>query len=251
MPPPAVAPPAPVMQMGTGQGLASVRRAFAGRGALILHHSWLLNGKQVQAATVRAAIFDILRQRNIAGLNVNAERLMERGLFMEERDYLTVRRGVSTVFVYVAPAGQDLYISRATTTLPLISYARAVILGALLLLMIFGLGAQQNLVSPSASPYGLPSVNPVNVFLSILFYPLLLFFIVFLIRSFIHWIVEKDFWVYLRPNQLNDFQLDDIAVLEHATDDTVRAAMEQLNLDASKIIPPSQGYQPKQKIRLI
>jgi len=39
--------------------------------------------------------------------------------------------------------------------------------------------------------------------------------------------------------------------LEHVTDDTVRDAVEQVGLDATKIVPPTQGYQPKQKIRAL
>lgn len=237
-------------QMGTGQGLASIRRAFAGRGTLIMHHSWLLDGKHVEADSVRTAIKEMLQQRNFSGLNIFPERLMEKGLMMEERDYLTVRRGVSTVFVYAAPAGNDLYISRATTVLPLISYARAVILGLLFMLLIIALISQQT-ASSSITPFGTVSISPTAVLLGLLFYPLLLFFIIFLVRSFINWLFEKDFWIYLRPNTLNDFQLDDIALLEHGTDYVVRDAVAQLGLDASKIVPPAPGYQPKRKYRAI
>ena len=81
--------------------------------------------------------------------------------------------------------------------------------------------------------------------------PILLLFIALLIRSFINWLVEKDFWRLLRPNVLNDFQLDDIALLEHVTDDVVRDAVDQAGLDASKIVPPALGYQPKPNIRAI
>lgn len=245
------APPAAYpTQMGTGQGLASIRRAFAGHGTLVMHYSWLLQGKHLQATAASSTILDMLRQRSIAGLSIKPEKLIERGVLMEERNYVTVQRGVSTVFIYVGPAGEDLYISRATTVLPAISYARAIFLGFLALLLIFGFTSQQSLATSSYSPYGggLPFLT---LFLAALFYPLLLFFLVFLIRSFMIWLVEKDFWVYLRPNNLNDFQLDDIALLEHVTDNIAHDAMNQLGLDASKIIPPTQGYQPKRRIRAI
>jgi hypothetical protein len=236
--------------MGTGQGLASIRRAFAGRGSLIMHYSWLLGGKQVEAASVRTAILELLQQRKYAGLNVFPERLIERGLIMEERDYLTVRRGVSTVFIYAAPAGNDLYISRATTVLPIISYARAIILGLLFLLMIIGFISSSQAAN-NASPYAYVPISPLSLGLGFLAYLLLIFFVIFLIRSFINWLIEKDFWIYLRPNTLNDFQLDDIALMEHSTDYIVRDAVAQLGLDASKIVPPVQGYQPKRKYRAI
>jgi hypothetical protein len=236
--------------MGTGQGLVSIRRAFAGRGTLIMHYSWLLDGKQVEAASVRTAILELLQQRKYAGLNVFPERLIERGLIMEERDYLTVRRGVSTVFIYAAPAGNDLYISRATTVLPIISYARAMILGLLFLLMIIGFITSSQAAN-NVSPYAYVPISPLSLGLGFLAYLLLIFFVIFLIRSFISWLTEKDFWIYLRPNTLNDFQLDDIALMEHSTDYIVRDAVAQLGLDASKIVPPVQGYQPKRKYRAI
>ncbi len=167
---------------------------------------------------------------------------------MEERNYLTVHRGVATVFTYVAPAGQDLYISRATTVLPTISNVRVAIFGLLAIIMFIGFFTRP---SPYSLMYGDYFGFVVSMVFSILSVPLLLFFIVFVTRSFMHWLFEKDFWVYLRPNLLNDFQLDDIALMEHVTDETVHAAVEQLGLDASKIVPPAQGYQAKRRIRVV
>src|SRR5258708_32528110 len=125
-------------QMGSGQGTASIRRAFAGYGIPIMHYSWLLNGDQAQAATIRSNIRDILSLRDIPQLNVNVERLMERGILMEEREYMKVHRGVATVFIYVTPAGRNLYISRATTVLPTISNVRVGILSLLFFIMLLG-----------------------------------------------------------------------------------------------------------------
>jgi hypothetical protein len=236
------------IQMGAGQGQVALRRAFAGYGTLILHHSWLINGGSEQASNARSVILDILRQRNIVGLNVNPQRLMERGLLMEERDYLVARRSVATMFIYATPAGKDLYISRATTVLPAISNVRVAIFTILFLIMFLGF-----FIHPS--PYSVLSGDVfgyvVASFFSVLSIPILLFFIVILVRSFIYWLVEKDFWVLLRPNTLNDFQLDDIMLLEHVTDDTVKTAVQQIGLDASQITPPPMGYQAKRRIRTI
>ena len=103
-----------------------------------MHHSWLLNGQHTQTKAVREAIIQKLQQRGTVGLKITPEKLMERGLLMEERDYVSVSRGVSTVFVYVAPAGQDLYVSRATTVLPAIDSFRAVLLGLVVFITLFG-----------------------------------------------------------------------------------------------------------------
>ncbi len=181
-------------------------------------------------------------------LNVFPSTLIERGILMEEREYLVAQRGICTVFIYVAPAGQDLYISRATTALPAISNVRIAIFSLLFLIMLFGFFSRPDvgtIVNGGVVAFLFAS------FLSVLSGPILLFFIVLLILSFIHWLKEKDFWRYLRPNFLNDFNLDDLMLLEHVTDDTVRDAVAQVGLDANKIVPPALGYQPKQKIRAI
>ena len=79
-------PPPPGTPMGAGQGLGSIRRAFAGFGSLVMHHSWLLTGDHAQALAIRSSVRDKLRQRNVVKLNVNASTLTERGILMEERD---------------------------------------------------------------------------------------------------------------------------------------------------------------------
>ena len=74
--------------------------------------------------------------------------------------------------------------------------------------------------------------------------------IIWLWRSVRHWVIEKDFLAYLRMRDLNDFQLDDIALLEHATDEVVLEAVKQLNLDASKIVPPT-SYKPERHVKVV
>ena len=63
--------------------------------------------------------------------------------------------------------------------------------------------------------------------------------------------MEKDFWHYLRHKDLNDFQLDDIALMEHVTDDVVHDTAQELGMDASKITPPTEGYRPKRIVRAL
>jgi hypothetical protein len=72
----------------------------------------------------------------------------------EERDYLKIGRGVSTVFIYVASAGQDLYISRATTVLPAINSFRVIGLLLLLALALFGPGVLQSSAGIAGSLLG-------------------------------------------------------------------------------------------------
>lgn len=245
---PGVAPPPPASQFGSAQALGSLRRAFAGHGLLLTHHSWLLPGDQAQAMAVRHGIQTKIEQRKIPQTVIAPAKLMERGLLMEEREYLVAQRGVTTVFIYAAPAGSDLYISRATTVLPGVSNIRIILTAILAILMFIGF-----IDHPvSTSPIGILEPGYLLAsFLNFLSFIILLFFIVMIVRSLIYWILEKDFLIFLRPNVLNDFNVDDVMLLEHVTDDVVHSAVEQLGLDASKIVPPPQGYQPRQRIRAI
>ena len=245
-----VAPPPPASQFGSMQGLASFRRAFAGHGVHVMHHSWLLPGDHTQTMAVRHQIQTKIEQRRIANLTITPEKLMERGLLMEEREYLIAKRSVASVFIYAAPAENDLYISRATTIWPPINNFRVLVAAGLFLLMLLGFSEGSRSQSSSLFSIDIMAYVVSGLFL-ILSFVILGFFIVMLIRSAIYWVKEKDFLIYLRSNSLNDFHIDDVMLLEHVTDDVVHSAVEQLGLDASKITPPPMGYQQKQRIRAI
>jgi hypothetical protein len=246
-------------------GVGSLRRAFAGHGTLITHHSWLIPGKQAEIMNVRQTIFDKITQRGMDGLKVNREKLTDQGVVDEHRDYITTRRKSTSVFIYATPAGPDLYLSRATTVLPKVSLARVIIL----ILGIVGIiapiiGIVQSSVSASASAsavsaYGGGASLGVGVLglafwvIVLLFFsfPLLWLFFIALARSFASLMLDKDFLVLLRPNRLTEFQRDEIALLEQMIDSVLQEVMKQLGLNAERITPPPGGYRPKERFRLI
>jgi hypothetical protein len=219
----------PIVPMGTISTELSLSKvhAFAGRGVLLTHQSWFLSEKALAAANMLTTSFDILRRRSIIGLNVEPRNLQDYGAQTETRHYLLLRRGVATIFLYIAPAGHDLYISRATTVLTSIDGFRRFVLIALIALGIL-----------------LFIVFPISI-------PIWLILIIFFSLSFRNWLRERDFWIYLRKNELNDFQLDDIAVMEQMTDDTLKAAAIQNEIDADKIMPPTKGYEHGRRIRAV
>ncbi len=242
--PPDATPPPPPLPVTTQIG----KRAFAGYGTPIAHNSWLLADQQPQAMTMFTALRDGLIQRGVAGLNINQLRLFERGFVLESRDYLTVHRGSSTVFVYVTPAGRDLFISRTTTVQTPISYIRSAVLTILLIIMIYGFTQQ---ATPPAAGSAF-SVGGAIATLAIFFsYPLLVFFLVFVVASLIAWIINGDISMYLRPGVMNDFQADDVALAEEIVDTSLRDAAQTARVGADKIAPPSQGYRTKRRFRLI
>ncbi len=249
---------APV-QMGSTSGTAggqTAPHAFAGRGYLLKHYAWLLPGEYLNAANLRSAILDLLRLRNFQLLKVDTEKLRETGYWTEERDYITMQRGVTTVLVYVAPAGHDLYISRATTVQLSFDPVRIVLLACILGEVFLGPTIIEGIATNAAvSAIGNPSsvVGPAVLVgvLALLYIPAITALLIFLVASIKYWLTERDFWVYLRRNYLHDFEIDDVKLLEQATDETVHAAGEQLKVDVTKITPPAQGDQARRRVRAL
>ncbi len=243
----------------TDQKALSMRHVLTSRGCLTTHYSWLLEGKHTQAFLVRSATLSMFRQHTLSGLRVNTEKIWEQGFF-EEREYITVQRGSSTIFIYIAPTGRDLYISRTTMVSPKISSTKIAIGSVLLLFLTIGsmlLHSMHLLVYGShlynnSSLYNTLLVSSTARFIIPLFTLSLLFLCMLIcIRSCIYWFVEKDFWSLLRFNHLNAFQVDDIAFLEQTADSIIHNAVKQLGLDATTITPPPLGYQHEHKIRSV
>jgi hypothetical protein len=257
--PPSPFPPisAPV-QMGTFMGRGKklfARRAFAGRGTSITHYSWLLEGAQAKAEAVFATTRDLLEQRKqeVLELKVESNPLRDVGVRAdqdEERLYIVLKRGITTIFLYIAPVGSNLYISRTTAVLPLISLMR---------MGILALGAIATFVYFSSLAQGSSILqNPASLLFSfflISFSAIISFFffwlpvIVLIIPSIFHAIKEGDFWVYLRERTLTSFQVDDVMVMERLTDYILSVAVEKVGLNRDLIGPPQEGYKPKQIVR--
>lgn len=210
--------------------------------------SWLIADQQAQANALITATRDDLTQRGLPGLSINQPRLTEGGFMVEYRDYLTVHRGSASVFVYITPAGRDLYIARTTTAQTPLSLVRVAMLALLLILMIIGL-AQSG--SPPALTGSFSSGAAISTILINFSFPLLLFFLVLIVASLLAWLIHGDVGMYLRPATLNDFQMDDAALLEEAVDNSLRSAAQKVGVDAGKITAPGQEYRVSRRIRWI
>lgn len=255
------APPAPIsapVQMGTSRGVPKqlfARRAFAGRGTSINHCSWLLKGEQAKGGALFAAARRLLlgRAQEVLALNVESNPLKDVGVRAdqdEERLYIVLKRGVATIFLYIAPVGRNLYISRTTTVLPLISLLRIGILalGAISTVVFFTVSAQGNsLLQSSSSILFSLLLIPLSALIAFCFFWLPV--IVLLIPSIFHAIKEGDFWVYLRERALTSFQVDDVLVLERLTDHILNAAAEEVGMNSSLIGLQEERYKAKQAVR--
>lgn len=249
--------PLPPARTEAAQNAPSIRRALVRRGRLTMHYSWLLEGKYTQAIPVRNAIISMFRQHAISGLKAGSEYFLERGPSSEEHEYIVIQRGIFSIYLCVAPAGRDLYISRATMIVPTLSYMRSIFLCVLLCLLGIGflvLGSMHSVTSASQLYEGpltynfLTSPIATKFFVSLFTFSLLILFIIGGIRSCITWFAERDFWLLLRSNSLSAFQIDEAALLEHTSDSIIHEAVQQLGLDATKIVSPPLGYQHRRRI---
>lgn len=233
---------APVMAQAPGAGASVLQRAFAGKGTPVHHQSWLLDSKQAQPAALRDSLIGNLQKQGVMGINATPERLREHSVVMEERDYVRVQYGTSAVFVYMAPMGQSLYVSRTSTVQQPYSRTRMTVLAILALLMVIS-WVLSAVIYSTADGINTPGVvYGLNTLFTYAFFGLLLFFIYVLIRSIIFAFTDKDFLAYLRPNRLNDFTLDALSSVEKVTDKAVRETLKQAGLNADEITPPAQSY---------
>jgi len=231
--------------------LTVVQRAFAGKGTPITHASWLIDGKQIAPTDLRAALVEKVHQRYPNEVKASSERLQERDAVLEERVYVKIERAPASVFVYFTRFGPDLYIARTTTVRPILSPVRIAVLGLLFLLMLIGyiLAA---VVHPSALDIGsLLGAFQFKFIVSLLSTLLLIFFIALGLRSLVLGLTEKDYLGVLRPGRLNDFRLDDGAMLEHVADTCIRETVEGLGLDADELAQPARSYPARQPLHLL
>jgi len=253
--------------------LFSSRRAFAGHGIFLRHRSFVLPRASAQLNQVQQTIEELLRQRN-PNVQLSGKDLREHGFYPEERHYLMLRQRASSIFVYIAPAGDDLYISRSTSVLCPINLGRifalllmitAICIPFLLLPNVMASAAHNMATISNAaltpSIYG-ASANtsaPVTLGMAILLGILTILCATmnaimlawYLVCSIIHWLREKDLFIYLRSLYLKDFEMDDITLLEHITDTTIRAAVDKIGFDASLITPPEGGYKQERRVCLL
>jgi len=212
-----------VVPMGTVSSDLNISKihAFAGNGIPITNHSWYIRESGGAAGKMLTTAFDIFHRRGILQLTVEPKNLQDYGDWNEIRHYLILRRGIARIFLYIAPVGHDLYISRTTTVLTSIDPSRRFLLIASAIIAV------------------LCTLLFIFIFVAI---PFWLGLIVFFAISFRYWLTERDFWYYLRKRDLNDFQVDDISMMEEMTDETLRVAAKQNEVDADQLKSPATKH---------
>jgi hypothetical protein len=228
---------------------STLQRAFANKGTPVRHQSWLIDGKQVQPAILRNSLMESIQKQGVMGIGVNPERLREHGVVMEERDYVKVQYGTSSIFVYMAPMGQNLYISRTSTVQQPYSRMRIGVTIALaaVMLLCWIIYAVINPFAIDVSTGNAGFAEGAKTFFGAAALSLFFVFMFLLVRSLVSWIAEMDFLAFLRPHTLNDFTLDALSAVEQITDKAIRETVAQAGLNSAEITP-SQGFPLRQPL---
>lgn len=238
----------PIGTLGEGgTSVASIWGPFAGYGQRGRHVSWLLDELGERADALRQAVQARFEQRQIPRATMRPMNLVGQGILVERRPFYFIQRGITTVAVYIARFGQDLYISQVTYAKGPINSLRVAILGLMMLFQLFYVFGYSAALASSAGQINFLSSNggvgsflfllcvigPVGFFNGFLLWLALLY-------SIYKWIRERDFFAILRTPP-NEFQLDDIIALEKSVEETVRQSLDTVGIDKALMPPTPTG----------
>jgi hypothetical protein len=215
---------------------------FAGRGTRGRHATWLLNDKGAQAEELRDTVIERFARRMIPDARVDTATLVRQGVLVDARPFFLVRRKRSTVGLYLARFGEDLYISQVTYSKNPISVWRVVLLVLLVLFVAAYTIAYASSLEAAGGILRLVSDGSPLVTMTCCigpFYILGALALGFLaVFSLYKWLTEKDLPAALRM-PANEFDIDDSACLEKAVEQTVREALDSLGLESRVLMPPA------------
>ncbi len=235
--------PGRIPQLGAVEETTSLWGPFAGYGMRRQHVAWLLENAGAHAEELRNTVSERFQQRQIPGARFDCVLLSGQGVGAEKRPFYRIRRGLATVWLYVARFGQDLYVSQVSYVKAAIGKGRllmlVILVGMVLLSWINSLAIYLNV----QDSLGLFSADDLNGFLilagcctgplGLLAQALLVFGLVFSVYKFV---TEKDLLFLLR-DRLNEFQEDDVVALEKAVNETVRQAADATGIDREQLAP--------------
>lgn len=246
--------PRPVAQVGGGGTAAgSIWGPFAGYGTRGRHVSWLLDNLGERAEALHQTIAGRFEQRKVPNSAMRPIELTGKGIWVERRPFYFIQRGITTVALYIARFGQDLYISQVTYAKSPLSLLRAVILAMMVLFELFTIFSYVYLAD-SLFSFGFGGDALASIFLLCMVGPagfintLLLGFI-FLFSCY-KWLRERDFLAILRTPP-NEFELDDINALEKSVEETVRQSLDAIGISADLMPPAVEKSFQRSLLRLI
>lgn len=239
---------------GGGTAGGSIWGPFAGYGTRGRHASWLLDNLGDKANALHEAVTQRFQQREIPASTMNWQSLAAQGVLVERRPFYFVRRGITTVALYIAQFGRDLYISQVTYVKGPFSNVRIGILALMILFQLFFMfsftGALSNAAEEmmgSLSLFGGGSGGGGSTMFTIMLCcigPLgflnTVAWLILLPYSAYKYLTEKDFLAILRRPP-NEFQIDDTIAMEKAVEETVRQSLDAIGIDATLMTPTPEN----------
>lgn len=241
-------------QMGTGQrAQIGFFAPFAGKGRRADFWANLFDGLGHRAEEVFQSAQQKIGARQIPDAFANVEVLTDQGIIVEQRTFFTIKRGVATVSLYIAPFGNDLYISWDTFVLPKLSLTKIALAVLLLAAPVLACGVSflsMTMLSSAATaasrdPFGRGASDLVGALTPLLCLTLccvgpLALISFFTLPSAFRTVVyttltERDPLAILRGD-VSEFQQDDIIALEQAVHHTVLMTLDEIGID-TKILP--------------
>jgi hypothetical protein len=237
---------------GSAFALLNIWGPFAGYGTRRRHVGWLMDGCADRVGDLKQRINLKFNDRQIPGAMIRSQTLVARGVFVERRPYIILKRGLVSLALNVGDFGKDLFISLASYLKPPISYFRVLVISIMVLIWLFGtfilpaliFGSAQSMLSGFGGLFGGFSPNAGSAgslfFLLCILGPISainnLALLVFLLYSLYKWLTEKDLLAGLRsaPNEFNE---DDLMALEKSVEQTVRIALDEIGLNPNDLKP--------------
>lgn len=109
---------APSLPMGevrtSGVVSLNIWGPFAGYGMRGRHVSWLINDQGERVEVLQEIVASRFESRQIPGARLEPVSLVRQGVLVDTRPYFLIRRGLTTVGLYIARFGRDLYVSQVT-----------------------------------------------------------------------------------------------------------------------------------------
>lgn len=240
-------------QMGNaGTVPFSVWGPFAGYGTRGRHVSWLLNDHGPQAEGLRDAVMARFQRRQVPNARVLPVTLQRQGIAVDTRPYFFIRRGNTTVGLYIARFGQDLYVSQVTYFKGLISNLRAILVAVMAMFLvvfpIWLLNASQavgvdvfggGIVGLGSMAFVLCCGGPIGLLAT-------LGFVILVPFSIYKWLTEKDILAALRVAP-NEFDTDDLVALEKSVEQTVRESLDAVGIE-QRLMPPAEEYGMRRRL---
>ncbi len=227
----------PIGQLGQGgEAFANIWGPFAGYGMRGRHAAWLLDDVGEKAEVLHKTIHHRFNQRQVPASQMDWTTLVAKGLLVEQRPFFLIQRGITTVALYIARFGKDLYISQVTYIKGPFSNIRIALVGLMLLFWLYFVTGYRAALTNSFSfdvfgggaqiPFFLLCVmGPLGVLNNLSLLTLLLY-------SCYKWVQEKDFLAFFRQRP-NEFEFDDMVALEETVEETVRQSLTVTGIDAN------------------